>query len=145
MDHPPYSSNLMPGDFRLYGHLKKHLVGKHFATYADMKQAVAFWLQTSDSDSLHAGKEASETWWENAEMSMVMMWKSDVYHLLVMHYRVRITFSAPECLLRPLLKTHLNKSIPSEYFFLWHNSPRETYATSLLRFLYHTHLDTHTQ
>ena len=37
MDHLHNSSDLLPNDFHLFGCLKKHLVGKKFATDASMK------------------------------------------------------------------------------------------------------------
>jgi hypothetical protein len=37
MDHLHNSSDLVPNDFHLFGCLKKHLVGKRFATDASMK------------------------------------------------------------------------------------------------------------
>ena len=38
--------------------LQKHLAVKRFATDADMKQPVTFWLQTLDTDIFYAGIEA---------------------------------------------------------------------------------------
>jgi hypothetical protein len=40
--------------FYFFGSRRKHLAGKHFATDADVKQAVTYWLQTLDTDVLHA-------------------------------------------------------------------------------------------
>jgi histone-lysine N-methyltransferase SETMAR len=50
MDYPPYSPDIAPSDFYLFGFLKKHLTGKQFATDADMKQAVTSCLQILDTD-----------------------------------------------------------------------------------------------
>ena len=44
MDHPPYSSDLSPSDFRLFLHLKKFLGGKRFDDDDDLKDAVQKWL-----------------------------------------------------------------------------------------------------
>ena len=41
MDHSPYSSDLAPSDFYLFGPLKKHLVGKRFASDSNVKKAVS--------------------------------------------------------------------------------------------------------
>jgi len=38
--------------------LQKHLAVKRFATAADVKQAVTFWLQNLDTDIFYAGMEA---------------------------------------------------------------------------------------
>jgi hypothetical protein len=39
-DHPPYSLNLAPSDFHLFGPLPKNLGRKKFVTDTDIKQAV---------------------------------------------------------------------------------------------------------
>jgi histone-lysine N-methyltransferase SETMAR len=44
MDHPPYSTDLVPSDFHLFLHLKKFLGGKRFEADDDMKDAVQKWL-----------------------------------------------------------------------------------------------------
>jgi len=41
MDHSPYSSDLAPSDFHLFGPLKKQPVGKRFASDANVKKAVS--------------------------------------------------------------------------------------------------------
>jgi histone-lysine N-methyltransferase SETMAR len=40
LDHPPYSPDLAPSDFNLFGPLKKHLGGRRFATDGEVQQAV---------------------------------------------------------------------------------------------------------
>ena len=40
-DHRPYSTDVAPSYFLLFGHLKKHLACKRFAADADMKQVVS--------------------------------------------------------------------------------------------------------
>lgn len=57
-DHAPNSPNLMSIDFYLFGPLKKHLTGKQFATYANIKQAVTSWLKTLDTDIFYAKIQA---------------------------------------------------------------------------------------
>jgi hypothetical protein len=44
-----------PNDIDLFGSLKKHLAGEGFATDADVKQAVSFWLHAIDTDLYYAG------------------------------------------------------------------------------------------
>jgi len=41
MDHSPYSSDLAPSDFHLFGPLKKHLDGKQFASDTNVKKVVS--------------------------------------------------------------------------------------------------------
>lgn len=55
LDHPPYSPDLAPSDFHLFGPLKKHLGGLHFRTDAEVQQAVLTWLHNLDADFFHAG------------------------------------------------------------------------------------------
>lgn len=43
--HPPYSPDLAPSDFHLFGPLKKHLSGTHFETDEGVKAAVRIWLR----------------------------------------------------------------------------------------------------
>jgi histone-lysine N-methyltransferase SETMAR len=50
LDHPPYSPDLAPSDFHLFGALKKHLGGRRFATDGEVQQAVMSWLQVLDTD-----------------------------------------------------------------------------------------------
>jgi hypothetical protein len=45
-------------DFRLFGPLKKHLVGRLFATDVDAKQSVTSWLQILDIDSFYTMTQA---------------------------------------------------------------------------------------
>ena len=54
MDHPPYSPNLAPSDFRLYLHLKKHLAGKKFDD-DDEVQEVMTWFRGQAADFYDSG------------------------------------------------------------------------------------------
>jgi hypothetical protein len=49
LDHPPYSPDLAPSDFHLFGPMKKHLGGRRFATDGEVQQAVMSWLQALDT------------------------------------------------------------------------------------------------
>jgi hypothetical protein len=57
------SSDLVPSDFHLFGCLKKHLVGKRFATDGSVKQAVS-WLQALDTSFFYTGLQALVPWWD---------------------------------------------------------------------------------
>jgi len=61
MDHSPYRPDLTRSDFCHCVALKKHLACKRFATYADMKQAVTFWLWTPDT-SFYCAKIQALVW-----------------------------------------------------------------------------------
>jgi histone-lysine N-methyltransferase SETMAR len=55
LDYPPYSPDLAPSDFHLFGPFKKHLGGRRFVTDGEVKQAVMSWIQALDTDSFNAG------------------------------------------------------------------------------------------
>ena len=44
LPHPPYSPDLDPSDFHLFGPLKEFLGGQHFSTDDEVKQAVLGWF-----------------------------------------------------------------------------------------------------
>jgi hypothetical protein len=58
LDHPPYSTDLAPSDFHLFGPFKKHLGGRRFATDDEVRQAIMSWLQALDIDFFYAGIDA---------------------------------------------------------------------------------------
>jgi histone-lysine N-methyltransferase SETMAR len=45
LEHPPYSLNLAPSNFHLFGLLKNHLGGKHFADDEEVEMEVWKWLR----------------------------------------------------------------------------------------------------
>ena len=44
LEHPPYSPDLAPSDFHLFGPLKEALRGRRFSTDEEVKEAVHEWL-----------------------------------------------------------------------------------------------------
>jgi hypothetical protein len=54
LDRPPYSPDLAPSDFHLFGALKNHLRGRRFATDGEVQQAVMSWLQALDTNFFYA-------------------------------------------------------------------------------------------
>jgi histone-lysine N-methyltransferase SETMAR len=64
LDHPPYSPDLAPSDFHLFGPLKKQLGGRQFATDGEVQQAVMSWLQALDTDFFYAGIDALVYRWD---------------------------------------------------------------------------------
>jgi histone-lysine N-methyltransferase SETMAR len=48
LEHPPYSPDLAPSDFHLFGRLKQHLAGQHFKTDDALKDAVLQFLSQLD-------------------------------------------------------------------------------------------------
>jgi hypothetical protein len=64
MDHSPYSPDLTRSDFWLCVPLKQHMACKWFATNADVKQAVTFWLQTPDTSFFCAKIQALMWQWD---------------------------------------------------------------------------------
>ncbi|XP_067929379.1 uncharacterized protein [Watersipora subatra] len=55
--HPPYSPELAPSDFHLFGPLKNHMRGKHFTTDAAVTKAVREWFKTQRPEFYSEGIE----------------------------------------------------------------------------------------
>ena len=49
LDHPPYSTDLAPSDYRLYPGLKKQLKGRHFSSDGKVIAAAEIWLDGQPS------------------------------------------------------------------------------------------------
>jgi histone-lysine N-methyltransferase SETMAR len=64
LNHPPYSLDLAPSDFHIFGPLKKHLDGRRFVIDCEVQQAVMSWLQALDTNFFYAGKDALVYQWE---------------------------------------------------------------------------------
>ncbi|GBN44126.1 hypothetical protein AVEN_274998-1 [Araneus ventricosus] len=54
LQHPPYSPDLSPSDFHLFGPLKQHLGDKHFA-YDDVQHEVLLWMRQQPKEFYAAG------------------------------------------------------------------------------------------
>ena len=50
LTHPPYSPDLAPSDFHLFGPLKESMKGIHFQTDEEVKAAVSNWLRTQSTE-----------------------------------------------------------------------------------------------
>ena len=44
ISHPPYSPDLAPSDYHMFGNLKKNLRGRRFEDDSDMTAAVDWWI-----------------------------------------------------------------------------------------------------
>ena len=55
LSHPPYSPDLAPSDYYLFGHLKKELRGKRFADDNELKSATEHWLESKLLFKGHTG------------------------------------------------------------------------------------------
>ena len=63
MPQPPYSPDLAPSDFHLFGPLKDELRDHHFKTDEDGKRAVREWVKKSESAFFRAGfRRWAERW-----------------------------------------------------------------------------------
>jgi hypothetical protein len=47
LKHPPYSPDLAPSDFHLFGPMKEHLQGQKYADDNEVMEAVQSWLKTT--------------------------------------------------------------------------------------------------
>ncbi|GBL97604.1 Mariner Mos1 transposase [Araneus ventricosus] len=57
LEQPPYSLDLAPIDFHLFGLLKKHLTGRHLGTKVEVQEAVVTWLHDLDPNFFSAGSD----------------------------------------------------------------------------------------
>ena len=53
--HPPYSPDLAPSDYHMFGHLKKFLRGRRFEDDSDMTAAVDWWIGDQPKEFFSAG------------------------------------------------------------------------------------------
>ncbi|GFU10221.1 histone-lysine N-methyltransferase SETMAR [Trichonephila clavipes] len=63
LDHPPYSSDMSPCDFHVFGPLKKHLKGKRFNSDDVLKDTVKDWVSSQ-----------SQEFWEQGILQFVHQW-----------------------------------------------------------------------
>jgi histone-lysine N-methyltransferase SETMAR len=68
LPHPPYSPDLAPSDFHLFGDMKGALRGRHFSTRSGLGSAVYQYLQTKDEDWFTAGIQKLPHRWEKCRM-----------------------------------------------------------------------------
>lgn len=64
LQHPPYSPDLAPSDFHLFGPMKKFLAGQRFATDAEVKSAVRKWLYSNRTEFYEQGILKLVSRWE---------------------------------------------------------------------------------
>jgi len=64
LPHPPYSPDLAPSDFFLFGNLKKNLRGKRFNGDNEMQSAISDYFEGIDSDYFLNGLKALEKRWK---------------------------------------------------------------------------------
>ncbi|GBM21097.1 Mariner Mos1 transposase [Araneus ventricosus] len=55
LQHPPYSPDLAPSDFHLFGSLKQHLGVEHFADDDDVQHEVLLWMRQQPKEFYGAG------------------------------------------------------------------------------------------
>jgi len=60
LDHPPYSPDLAPSDYRLFSGLKKQLKGHHFLSDAEVIAAAETWLNGQHSEFFLSGLQKLE-------------------------------------------------------------------------------------
>jgi hypothetical protein len=64
--HPPYSPDLAPSDFHLFGSLKNHLGGRGFGDDEEVETDVQKWRRQQSEDFCAAGKamgQVYQCWW----------------------------------------------------------------------------------
>ena len=69
MPHPPYSPDLAPSDFHLFGPLKNFLRGQHFTSDEEVKSAVRNWCRSNDQEFIQAGFQRWVERWEKCVLA----------------------------------------------------------------------------
>ncbi|GBL66719.1 hypothetical protein AVEN_138150-1 [Araneus ventricosus] len=64
IQHPPYSPDLAPSDFHLFGPLKRHIGGKHFADDEDIQHELLLWMRQQPKEFYAAGTGALIKRWD---------------------------------------------------------------------------------
>ena len=64
IEHPPYSPDLAPSDFRLFPKLKTAISGTHFQSDDDVIHAVDDFLNGQEKDFFKSGIEALKHRWQ---------------------------------------------------------------------------------
>jgi histone-lysine N-methyltransferase SETMAR len=62
--HPPYSTDLTPSDFHLFGPLKQHLSGECFPDDDAVERAVCAWFQQQPQEFYATGFQGLVKWWD---------------------------------------------------------------------------------
>jgi histone-lysine N-methyltransferase SETMAR len=63
LPHPPYSPDLAPSDFHLFGPLKESLQGRKFILDDDVQLAVHQWLRGQPQELFFSGIQALVSHW----------------------------------------------------------------------------------
>ena len=63
LPHPPYSSDLAPSDFHVFGPLEEAIGGKSFRSDEEVQQAVHEWLHSQPKDLFSRGIHALPKRW----------------------------------------------------------------------------------
>lgn len=66
MKHPPYSSDLAPCEYHLFGKLKESLRGTKFQDDDSLVNAAKLWLRRAGPDFYRAGIQALVPRWRKA-------------------------------------------------------------------------------
>jgi len=64
LPHPPYSPDLAPSGYHLFGPLKEHLGGKSFRSNEEVIQDVLEWLHWQPKDFLSSIRKLPDHWSE---------------------------------------------------------------------------------
>jgi len=64
LPHPPYSPDLAPSDFHLFGPMKDGLRGQHFPSKDAVVQAVKQWATSAGADFYECGMQALVHHWQ---------------------------------------------------------------------------------
>ena len=69
LDHPPYSSDLAPSDYRVFPKLKEHLRAKKFSSDNEVMRSVNQWFAEVGQRFFQEAVEMLEHHWESVSIS----------------------------------------------------------------------------
>jgi hypothetical protein len=67
LEHPPYSPDLAPSDFHLFGPLKHHLSAVHFPDDEAVEREVTAWFRQQSKEFYAAGFQGLLNRWDKWE------------------------------------------------------------------------------
>jgi hypothetical protein len=77
INHPPYSPDLAPSDYHVFGMLKKALRGRRFHSNDEVKKTVHFWLRQEAKTFFLLGYRSLSNDVKSALQRTVTMWKNN--------------------------------------------------------------------
>lgn len=87
LPHPPYSPDLAPSDFHLFGPMKEFLRGKRFENNEDVKATVQVWLRRQGKEFFAEGiKKLVQRWEKCINVGGTMLKNRKRFHMYIIKH-----------------------------------------------------------